>query len=216
MNTSYLIALIVAVGVTVTVYGRPTELSITQQQQQQQQGQDEAERRREAERAAAERARREEMKRQSEARLEEFKRLRPPTLEERVAAHKRQYPDFVKNVRRFEGDRREISVFAAQDNLDASAEKALRKKVKSLQDRTDVIFRYVLFEGQAPKVPANDFLMMTLEERVRLVDEISSNVSAKVREWLDAQKRSVVDIRQTSSLLTDLQTLKHLLQSMHR
>jgi hypothetical protein len=213
MNTSYLIAFVV----TVTLWSPPIGPSITQeQQQQQQQQQNEEERRREAERLAAERARREEERRQSEARREEFRKLRPPTLEERIATHKRLYPDFVKSVRKFDNVRREISVFAEQETLDASTERAVRKTVKSLQQPTEVIFKYVLFEGKAPDLPAKNFEMMTLEERLRVVQQMSSSVSAKVRQWMDAQKNSVVDVRQTSSLLTDLQSLKRLLQSMHQ
>src|SRR5262245_8600968 len=141
MKMSYLIGLVVAF----TVWSRPVEPSIALQQQQQ----SEEERRREAERLAAERARQEEEKRQSEARREEFKNLRPPTVEERVAAHKRLYPDFLKNVRKFESVRREIRVFAGQETLNASVERAVRKKAKSLQGPTEAIFKYVLFEGKA-------------------------------------------------------------------
>jgi hypothetical protein len=56
---------------------------------------------------------------------------------------------------------------------------------------------------------------MTLEERVNLVEQMSSSVSLKIRQWMDAQKKSVVDVRQASDLLTDLQFLKRLLQSMN-
>jgi hypothetical protein len=126
------------------------------------------------------------------------------------------YPDFVKSVRKFENVRREINLFAGQETLDASTEKAVRKQVKSLQQPTEVIFRYVLFEGKAPDPPAKNLVVMTLEERVRLVQQMSSNVSSQLREWMDAQKKAVVDVRQASTLLADLQSLKRLLQSMHQ
>src|SRR5438094_4474617 len=82
--------------------------------------QEQQQREEERRRAAEEKARQEEQKKEAEARQEEFRRMRPPTPAERAAMHKRMFPDFLKDVRKFSELGRDIAAYSARESFGPS------------------------------------------------------------------------------------------------
>jgi hypothetical protein len=173
---------------------------------------DEDARRREAERVAAERAREAELKREAEARKEEFNKLRPPTPEERLAQHRRMFPDFLKNVRKLGMTGREIADASSQA-LTPSNEKTIRKKAKALEASTDTILDYITFDSRVPEAPKVAF-NAAFAERLRLAGTMSESIMLRLNEWMKAQTQQVIDLHSTTALITELQTFKLLVRSI--